>query len=69
MRALGGELRGGPDPETAEVLAGAAAKGAAFPHAGLASGHRELVGAAFRDRLIKCVCSPPPRASGSHTRT
>jgi helicase len=61
------EIRGVSDTETSDDLADAVAKGAAFHHAGLASEHRELVEAAFRDRLVKCVCATPTLAAGVNT--
>jgi helicase len=67
LRELAEEIRDVSDTETSEDLADAVAKGAAFHHAGLASGHRELVEAAFRDRLIKCVCATPTLAAGVNT--
>ncbi|WP_135303416.1 ATP-dependent DNA helicase [Haloarcula amylovorans] len=61
------EIRDVSDTETSDDLADAVADGAAFHHAGLARGHRELVEDAFRDRLIKVVCATPTLAAGVNT--
>jgi len=61
------EIRDVSDTETSDDLADAVAKGAAFHHAGLASGHRELVEQAFRDRLLKVVSATPTLAAGVNT--
>jgi len=61
------EIRDVSDTETSDDLADAVEKGAAFHHAGLSPGHRELVEAAFRDRLVKCVCATPTLAAGVNT--
>jgi len=61
------EIRDVSDTETSDDLADAVAKGAAFHHAGLASGHRELVEQAFRDRLLKVVGATPTLAAGVNT--
>ncbi len=55
------------DTETSDDLADAVADGAAFHHAGLSRGHRELVEDAFRDRLVKVVCATPTLAAGVNT--
>ena len=61
------EIRDVSDTETSDDLADAVADGAAFHHAGLASGHRELVEDAFRDRLLKVVSATPTLAAGVNT--
>ena len=61
------EIRDVSDTETSDDLADAVAQGAAFHHAGLARGHRELVEKAFRDRLVKVVCATPTLAAGVNT--
>jgi len=61
------EIRDVSDTETSEDLADAVADGAAFHHAGLSRGHRELVEDAFRDRLVKVVCATPTLAAGVNT--
>ncbi|WP_254279520.1 ATP-dependent DNA helicase [Haloarcula marina] len=61
------EIRDVSDTETSDDLADAVADGAAFHHAGLARGHRELVEEAFRDRLVKVVCATPTLAAGVNT--
>ncbi|MDS0279040.1 ATP-dependent DNA helicase [Halomicroarcula sp. S1AR25-4] len=61
------EIRGVSDTETSDDLADAVEQGAAFHHAGLARGHRELVEDAFRDRLVKVVCATPTLAAGVNT--
>ncbi|MBV0925559.1 ATP-dependent DNA helicase [Halomicroarcula limicola] len=61
------EIRDVSDTETSDDLADAVADGAAFHHAGLARGHRELVEDAFRDRLVKVVCATPTLAAGVNT--
>ncbi len=61
------EIRDVSDTETSDDLADAVAEGAAFHHAGLSRGHRELVEEAFRDRLIKVVSATPTLAAGVNT--
>ncbi|EMA21053.1 ATP-dependent DNA helicase [Haloarcula argentinensis] len=61
------EIRDVSDTETSDELADAVADGAAFHHAGLSRGHRELVEEAFRDRLVKVVCATPTLAAGVNT--
>ncbi|MBX0322431.1 ATP-dependent DNA helicase [Halomicroarcula sp. F13] len=61
------EIRDVSDTETSDDLAEAVEQGAAFHHAGLARGHRELVEDAFRDRLVKVVCATPTLAAGVNT--
>ncbi|MDQ2073988.1 ATP-dependent DNA helicase [Haloarcula sp. H-GB4] len=61
------EIRDVSDTETSDDLADAVADGAAFHHAGLSRGHRELVEEAFRDRLVKVVCATPTLAAGVNT--
>ncbi|MDS0220380.1 ATP-dependent DNA helicase [Haloarcula sp. S1AR25-5A] len=61
------EIRDVSDTETSDDLADAVADGAAFHHAGLSRGHRELVEDAFRDRLVKVVCATPTLAAGVNT--
>ncbi|KOX95176.1 ski2-type helicase [Haloarcula rubripromontorii] len=61
------EIRDVSDTETSDDLADAVAGGAAFHHAGLSRGHRELVEDAFRDRLVKVVCATPTLAAGVNT--
>jgi len=61
------EIRDVSDTETSDDLADAVADGAAFHHAGLSRGHRELVENAFRDRLVKVVCATPTLAAGVNT--
>jgi len=61
------EIRDVSDTETSDDLADAVADGAAFHHAGLASGHRELVEQAFRERLLKVVSATPTLAAGVNT--
>jgi len=60
-------IRDVSDTETSDDLADAVADGAAFHHAGLSRGHRELVEEAFRDRLVKVVCATPTLAAGVNT--
>jgi len=60
-------IRDVSDTETSDDLADAVADGAAFHHAGLARGHRELVEEAFQDRLVKVVCATPTLAAGVNT--
>ena len=64
---IAAEIRDVSDTETSDDLADAVAKGAAFHHAGLASGHRSLVEEAFRDRLLKVVAATPTLAAGVNT--
>ncbi|MFW6018504.1 MAG: ATP-dependent DNA helicase [Halapricum sp.] len=61
------QIRDVSDTETSDDLADAVADGAAFHHAGLSRGHRELVEEAFRDRLIKVVSATPTLAAGVNT--
>ncbi|QSG10134.1 ATP-dependent DNA helicase [Halapricum desulfuricans] len=61
------EIRDVSDTETSDDLADAVEGGAAFHHAGLSRGHRELVEDAFRDRLIKVVSATPTLAAGVNT--
>ncbi|WP_324665114.1 ATP-dependent DNA helicase [Haloarcula sediminis] len=61
------EIRDVSDTETSDDLADAVEDGAAFHHAGLARGHRELVEQAFQDRLVKVVCATPTLAAGVNT--
>ena len=61
------EIRDVSDTETSDDLADAVKDGAAFHHAGLARGHRELVEQAFQDRLVKVVCATPTLAAGVNT--
>jgi helicase len=67
LAEVASEIRDVSDTETSDDLADAVADGAAFHHAGLASGHRELVERAFRDRLIKVVSATPTLAAGVNT--
>ena len=67
LEAVATEIRDVSDTETSEDLAAAVEQGAAFHHAGLARGHRELVEKAFRDRLVKVVCATPTLAAGVNT--
>ncbi|MFB6224422.1 MAG: DEAD/DEAH box helicase, partial [Haloarcula sp.] len=60
-------IRDVSDTEASDDLADAVADGAAFHHAGLSRGHRELVEDAFRDRLVKVVCATPTLAAGVNT--
>jgi helicase len=64
---LADELREVSDSQTSTDLAEAAETGAAFHHAGCASGHRSLIEDAFRDRLLKVVCATPTLAAGVNT--
>ena len=64
---IAAEIRDVSDTETSDDLADAVADGAAFHHAGLARGHRELVEEAFQDRLVKVVCATPTLAAGVNT--
>jgi helicase len=64
---LAAEIRDVSDTETSEDLAEAVEHGAAFHHAGLASGHRSLVEDAFRDRTLKVVSATPTLAAGVNT--
>jgi len=61
------EIREVSDTDTSDDLADAVEGGAAFHHAGLASGHRSLVEDAFRDRLVKVVSATPTLAAGVNT--
>ncbi|WP_415378818.1 ATP-dependent DNA helicase [Halosimplex sp. TS25] len=61
------EIRDVSDTDTSDDLADAVEGGAAFHHAGLASGHRSLVEDAFRDRLVKVVSATPTLAAGVNT--
>ncbi|KXS42058.1 ATP-dependent DNA helicase [Methanohalophilus euhalobius] len=47
-----------------ETLAYCIKKGVAFHHAGLNSAHRRIVEDAFRNNLIKMICSTPTLAAG-----
>ena len=67
LAALAEELRDVSDTETSEDLATCVEQGAAFHHAGCASGHRSIVEDAFRDRLVKVVCATPTLAAGVNT--
>jgi len=64
---IAADIRDVSDTETSDDLADAVADGAAFHHAGLARGHRELVEQAFQDRLVKVVCATPTLAAGVNT--
>ncbi len=64
---IAAEIRDVSDTETSDDLANAVEDGAAFHHAGLARGHRELVEQAFQDRLVKVVCATPTLAAGVNT--
>ncbi len=67
LEALADEIRGVSETETSEDLADCVEGGAAFHHAGLASEHRSLIEAAFRDRLLKVICATPTLAAGVNT--
>jgi helicase len=67
LQDVASEIRDVSDTETSDDLADAVEGGAAFHHAGLARGHRELVEEAFRDRLLKVVCATPTLAAGVNT--
>ena len=67
LDAVAEEIRGVSDTETSDDLAACVERGAAFHHAGLASGHRSLVEEAFRDRLLKVVSATPTLAAGVNT--
>ena len=67
LAAIADEIRDVSDTETSDDLADAVEDGAAFHHAGLARGHRELVEEAFQDRLVKVVCATPTLAAGVNT--
>jgi len=67
LRRIAAEIRDVSDTETSDDLADAVEDGAAFHHAGLARGHRELVEEAFQDRLVKVVCATPTLAAGVNT--
>ncbi|WP_144799009.1 DEAD/DEAH box helicase [Halorubrum depositum] len=49
---------------TGRQLADCLRSGVAFHHAGLRSGHRSVVEAAFRDRDVACICATPTLAAG-----
>ncbi|OYR55094.1 DEAD/DEAH box helicase [Halorubrum sp. Ea1] len=49
---------------TGRQLADCLRSGVAFHHAGLRSGHRSVVEAAFRDRDAACICATPTLAAG-----
>ena len=49
---------------TGQQLADCLRAGVAFHHAGLRSGHRSVVEAAFRDRDVACICATPTLAAG-----
>ena len=61
------QIREVSDTETSDDLADAVAQGGAFHHAGCTGDHRELVEAAFRNRLVKVVCATPTLAAGVNT--
>ncbi|MEF8852501.1 MAG: ATP-dependent DNA helicase [Haloarculaceae archaeon] len=65
--AVADEIRDVSDTETSDDLADAVEQGAAFHHAGCASGHRSLVEDAFRDRLVKVIAATPTLAAGVNT--
>ncbi len=67
LAGIADEIRDVSDTETSDDLADAVEDGAAFHHAGLARGHRELVEQAFQDRLVKVVCATPTLAAGVNT--
>jgi helicase len=67
LQEVAEEIRSVSDTETSEDLADAVEQGVAFHHAGCAPGHRSAVEAAFRDRLVKCVCATPTLAAGVNT--
>ncbi|MDS0260357.1 ATP-dependent DNA helicase [Haloarcula sp. S1CR25-12] len=67
LEGIAADIRDVSDTETSDDLADAVADGAAFHHAGLARGHRELVEQAFQDRLVKVVCATPTLAAGVNT--
>ncbi|MCU4801520.1 ATP-dependent DNA helicase [Halobacteria archaeon HArc-gm2] len=67
LQGVASEIRDVSDTETSDDLADAVAGGAAFHHAGLSPGHRELVEDAFRDRLLKVVSATPTLAAGVNT--
>ncbi|WP_257299258.1 ATP-dependent DNA helicase [Haloarchaeobius sp. FL176] len=67
LAELADEIRDVSDADTSDDLADAVAKGAAFHHAGLARGHRQLVEDAFRDRTLKVVSATPTLAAGVNT--
>ncbi|MFC4405328.1 ATP-dependent DNA helicase [Haloarchaeobius iranensis] len=67
LAGLADDIRDVSDAETSDDLADAVAKGAAFHHAGLARGHRQLVEDAFRDRTLKVVSATPTLAAGVNT--
>jgi helicase len=67
LAGIAAEIRDVSDTETSDDLADAVEDGAAFHHAGLARGHRELVEQAFQDRLVKVVCATPTLAAGVNT--
>jgi len=67
LQDVASEIRDVSDTETSDDLADAVAGGAAFHHAGLSPGHRELVEGAFRDRLLKVVSATPTLAAGVNT--
>jgi helicase len=49
---------------TGQQLADCLRSGVAFHHAGLRTGHRSVVEAAFRARNVACICAPPTLAAG-----
>ncbi|MGM0685184.1 MAG: DEAD/DEAH box helicase, partial [Halobacteriota archaeon] len=49
---------------TGRQLADCLRSGVAFHHAGLRSGHRSVVEAAFRERDVACICATPTLAAG-----
>jgi helicase len=67
LAEVAAEIRDVSDTETSDDLADAVEQGAAFHHAGCASGHRSLVEDAFRDRLVKVIAATPTLAAGVNT--
>jgi len=67
LAEVAAEIRDVSDTETSDDLADAVEQGAAFHHAGAASGHRSLVEDAFRDRLVKVIAATPTLAAGVNT--
>jgi helicase len=67
LAEIADEIRDVSDTETSDDLADAVEQGAAFHHAGCASGHRSLVEDAFRDRLVKVIAATPTLAAGVNT--
>ncbi|TKX82062.1 DEAD/DEAH box helicase [Halorubrum sp. SD626R] len=58
------EVEGVDGTVTGRQLADCLRSGVAFHHAGLRSGHRSVVEAAFRDRDVACICATPTLAAG-----